>query len=86
VAPLMPGGIVTSLEILGVSQVMDNRGSKSVVRYYYAIVKEQRVNGYRYLQDPSLGGIHPYSFFFLSSGVDICSIFKMYSNELRNKL
>lgn len=32
---------------------MGNRGSKSVVRYYYAIVKEQRVNGYRYLQDPS---------------------------------
>jgi hypothetical protein len=46
---------------------MGNRGSKSVVRYYYAIVKEQRVNGYRYLQN-------------------LCNIFKMYSNELRNKL
>ena len=30
---------------------MGNRGSKSVVRYYSAIVKEQRVNDYRYLQD-----------------------------------
>ena len=30
---------------------MDNRGSKSVVRYYSAIVKEQRVDGCRYLQD-----------------------------------
>ena len=46
---------------------MGNRGSKSAVRYYYAIVKEQRVNGYRYLQE-------------------LCNIFKMYSNELRNKL
>jgi hypothetical protein len=46
---------------------MDNRGSKSVVRYYSTIVKEQRVNGCRYLQD-------------------FCNIFKMYSNELRNKL
>jgi len=46
---------------------MNNRGSKSVVRYYSAIVKEQRVNGCRYLQD-------------------FCNIFKMYSNELINKL
>ena len=29
VAPLMPGGIVTSLEILGVNQEMGDRGSKS---------------------------------------------------------
>lgn len=27
---------------------MDNRGSKSVVKSYFAIVKEQRVNGYKY--------------------------------------
>ena len=46
---------------------MNNRGSKSVSRSYSAIVKEQRVNGCRYLQD-------------------FCNIFKMYSNELRNKL
>jgi len=32
---------------------MGNRGSKSVVWIYYAIVKEQRVNGYRYLQYPT---------------------------------
>ena len=51
----MHGGIVTLLKILGVNQIMGNRGSKSVVRYYSAIVKEQRVNGYRYLQDPPLG-------------------------------
>lgn len=30
---------------------MGNRGSKSVVISYYATVKEQRVNGYRYIQD-----------------------------------
>ena len=29
---------------------MDNRGSKSVVGSYFATVKEQRVDGYRYLQ------------------------------------
>ena len=29
---------------------MNNRGSKPVVRYYFAIVKEQRVDGCRYLQ------------------------------------
>ena len=80
----MPGGIVTLLEILGVNQIMDNRGSKSVVKYYYTIVKEQRVNGYRYIQYPPLGEFTLIIFF--SSGVDICSIFKMYSNELRNKL
>ena len=34
---------------------MGNRGSKSVVSYYCAIVKEQRVNVYRYLQDPPIG-------------------------------
>ena len=33
---------------------MGNRGSKSVVRYYSAVVKEQRVNVYRYLQYPQL--------------------------------
>ena len=81
----MPGGIVTLLEILGVNQIMDNRGSKSVVKYYYTIVKEQRVNGYRYIQYPPLGVFTLINFFFLL-GVDICSIFKMYSNELRNKL
>jgi len=46
---------------------MDDRGSKSVVRSYPATVKEQRVDGYRYLQN-------------------FCNIFKVYSNELRNKL
>lgn len=30
---------------------MDDRGSKLVVGSYFATVKEQRVNGYRYLQD-----------------------------------
>ena len=42
VAPLMPGGIVTSLEIFGANQGMDNRGSKidSLIS-----VKEQRVDG-----------------------------------------
>jgi hypothetical protein len=64
----MPGGIVTLLEILGVNQIMDNRGSKSVVKYYYTTVKEQRVNGYRYIQYPPLGGIHPYYFFFFWGG------------------
>jgi len=34
---------------------MGNRGSKSVVSYYSAIVKEQRVDVYRYLQDPPIG-------------------------------
>jgi hypothetical protein len=29
-------------------RVMDDRGSKLVVRSYLATVKEQRVNGYRY--------------------------------------
>ena len=67
VAPLMPGGIVTSLEILGANQGMGNRGSKSIVKYYYAIVKEQRVNGYRYIKYSTLE-------------VHICYIFKMYSN------
>lgn len=42
VAPLMPGGIVTSLEILGANQGMDNRGSKSDS---LISVKEQRVDG-----------------------------------------
>lgn len=46
---------------------MDDRGSKLVVRSYPATVKEQRVNGYRYLHN-------------------FCKIFKMYSNELINKL
>ena len=36
-------GIVISLDILVIG--MGNRGSKSVVRYYSAIVKEQRVDG-----------------------------------------
>ena len=48
-------------------RVMDDRGSKLVVRSYPATVKEQRVNGYRYIHN-------------------FCNIFKMYSNELRNKL
>ena len=60
---------------------MGNRGSKSVVRYYSAVVKEQRVNVYRYLQYPQLGESTPQT-----SGVDVCNIFKMYSNELSNKL
>jgi len=42
VAPLMPGGIVISLEILGVNQEMGNRGSKSDS---IISVKEQRVDG-----------------------------------------
>jgi len=46
---------------------MGNRGSKSIVKYYYAIVKEQRVDGYRYIKYSTLE-------------VDICYIFKMYSN------
>jgi hypothetical protein len=37
--------------------IMGNRGSKSVVWIYYAIVKEQRVNGYRYLQYTSYTGL-----------------------------
>jgi hypothetical protein len=43
VAPLMPGGIVTSLEILGVNKGMGHRGSKidSLIS-----VKEQRVDGF----------------------------------------
>ena len=61
----MPGGIVTLLEILGVNQIMDNRGSKSVVKYYYTIVKEQRVNGYRYIQYPPLGEFTLIIFFLL---------------------
>jgi hypothetical protein len=43
VAPLMPGGIVTSLEILGVNKGMGHRGSKSDI---YMSVKEQRVDGF----------------------------------------
>jgi len=43
VAPLMPGGIVTSLEILDTNQGMGNRGSKSDS---FISVKEQRVDGY----------------------------------------
>lgn len=39
---LMTQGIVTSLEILGLSQVMDNRGSKSDS---HISVKEQRADG-----------------------------------------
>ena len=42
VAPLMPGGIVISLEIFGVNQEMGNRGSKSDS---LISVKEQRVDG-----------------------------------------
>jgi len=42
VAPLMPGGIVTSLEILDTNQGMGNRGSKSDSPIS---VKEQRVDG-----------------------------------------
>ena len=42
VAPLMPGGIVTSLEILDTKQVMGYRGSKSD---RFISVKEQRVDG-----------------------------------------
>ena len=42
VAPLMPGGTVTSLEILDANQVMGNRGSKSDS---LISVKEQRVDG-----------------------------------------
>jgi len=42
VAPLMPGGIVTSLEILGANQGMGNRGSKID---FLISVKEQRVDG-----------------------------------------
>ena len=42
VAPLMTGGIVRSLEILGVNQEMGNRGSKSDS---LISVKEQRVDG-----------------------------------------
>ena len=42
VAPLIPGGIVKSLEILGANQVMGNRGSKSDS---FISVKEQRVDG-----------------------------------------
>jgi hypothetical protein len=42
VAPLMPGGIVKSLEILGANQGMGNRGSKSDS---FISVKEQRVDG-----------------------------------------
>ena len=41
-APLMPGGIVTSLEILDTKQVMGYRGSKSD---RFISVKEQRVDG-----------------------------------------
>ena len=41
-APLIPGGIVKSLEILGANQVMGNRGSKSDS---FISVKEQRVDG-----------------------------------------
>ncbi len=44
---------------------MGNRGSKSVVRYYSAIVKEQRVNDYRYLQDPPLGESTPEGWIFV---------------------
>jgi hypothetical protein len=33
---------------------MGNRGSKSIVKYYYGIVKEQRVNGYRYIKNYTL--------------------------------
>jgi len=42
VAPLMPGGIVRSLEILGANQGMGNRGSKID---FLISVKEQRVDG-----------------------------------------
>jgi hypothetical protein len=42
VAPLMPGGIVKSLEILDANQGMGNRGSKSDS---FISVKEQRVDG-----------------------------------------
>jgi hypothetical protein len=42
VAPLMPGGIVTSLEILDANQGMGYRGSKSDS---LISVKEQRVDG-----------------------------------------
>jgi hypothetical protein len=42
VAPLMPGGIVTSLEILDTNQGMGNRGSKSDS---LISAKEQRVDG-----------------------------------------
>jgi len=42
VAPLMPGGIVKSLEILGANQGMGNHGSKSDS---FISVKEQRVDG-----------------------------------------
>ena len=41
-APLMTGGIVTSLEILDTKQVMGYRGSKSD---RFISVKEQRVDG-----------------------------------------
>ena len=47
VAPLMPGGIVTSLEILDTNQGMGNRGSKSDS---LISVKEQRVDGYSVLK------------------------------------
>lgn len=47
-------------------RVMDDRGSKSAISTIIA-VKEQRVNGYKYLHNMG-------------------NIFKMYSNELRNKL
>lgn len=43
VAPLMPGGIVTSLEILDIKIGMGHRGSKSD---RYISVKEQRVDGF----------------------------------------
>jgi hypothetical protein len=43
----MPGGIVTSLEILDTNQGMGNRGSKSDS---LISVKEQRVDGYSVLK------------------------------------
>lgn len=58
---------ILSFFLLEKKGVMDDRGSKLVVRSYPATVKEQRVNGYRYIHN-------------------FCNIFKMYSNELRNKL
>ena len=47
VASLMPGGIVTSLEIFGVNQKMGYRGSKSDS---FISVKEQRVDGFSVLK------------------------------------
>lgn len=61
---------------------MDDRGSKSGISRGIA-VKEQRVYGYKYLDQPN-----PFQRRGVPSGdpVAMGKIFKMYSNELRDKL